>query len=348
MRATKRQLAALLFLGAMVGCGLDLAGLEITTDGMDGGVGGEGGVVGPDASLDGSPANGDGGVTVDGCVLGTGGCVLVPPGWNLVGFASTTDAGCPPGLASPSTDVLEGPTAPAGACACGTCAVTTPPTCTGKVDIGFDIDGTHSCAFPGAPSSNANNPAGGCGQDLFLGTESSGIEAKLTPTPPDGGVCASSGVLQKANVIYAAKGRVCTPASPAAIGCAGSTCTPSLAAPFGACIAQAGDQACPAGNFSVKHLVGTDVTANCGTCGCSMTGACAGTYTLYTDTGCAVNPTVLTVNGTCVRNAAMDGQSYKSYRYALSPTGVGCTATGTAPVAQNVALVGSQTVCCPP
>lgn len=343
MRATRRLLATLLGFGALVGCGLEIAGLSGTVDGMSDG---EGGIIGADASADGSLA--DGGAAVDACVPGTGNCVLVPAPWSLVAFATTADAGCPPGLASPSTDVMEGPSAEAGACACGTCAVTTPPTCTGKVDIGYDTDGTHSCAFAGVPSQNANSPAGGCGQDLFLGTEPNGIEGKLTPTPPDGGVCGAPGVLQKANVTYAAKGRICTPGIPADIGCSGDTCAPNVAAPFRACISQAGDQACPAGNFSVKHLVGTDVTANCGTCACSMTGTCAGTYTLYTDTACTVNPTVLAANGTCVRNAAIDGKSYKSYRYTLAPTGLGCTATGTAPVAQNVALAGSQTVCCPP
>ena len=327
---TRRRLAMLFCLAALVGCALDLAGLPGVGDGTaDGGNPG-----GPDASADGSV---EGGRTV-----------TVPAGWTLVGFATNTDAGCPPGLAAPATDVLEGPSADAGSCGCAACAVTTAPTCTGKVNVFFDFDNLHQCQFPGVPSQNGNSPAGGCLNDMFTANEIAGTETKLVPTPPGGGVCASPGVFQKENLTYAAKGRVCAPESPAAAGCAGSTCAPNLPAPFRACISQAGDRPCPAGDFSVKHLVGTDVSATCGACGCSVTGTCSGSLTMYSDTGCANNPEVLTANGQCLRNAAIDGNSYKSYRYALSPTGVGCVATGVAPTAQNVSLLSAQTVCCPP
>ena len=336
---TNRKLATLVCL-ALAGCGLDLAGVPQVGDGTD-----DGGITGGgDASSDGSVADGG----VDACMPGTAGCVVVPNSWALVGFANTTTAACPAELASPSIDVLEGPSAGAGSCACGTCSVSAPPTCTGKVDVFFDVDGLGNCQFPGAPTKNGNSPAGGCLSDMYKAAEPANIEVKLVPTPPDGGACAAPGVLQKANITYAAKGRVCTPASPAAVGCAGSTCAPNLPLPFHACIAQAGDQACPAGDFSVKHLVGTDVTATCGACGCSVTGACAGSVTMYSDTACTQNPDVLTANGQCLRNAAIDGKSYKSYRYTLSPTGVGCAAAGTAPAAQMVALVGTETVCCLP
>ena len=200
---------------ALAACGLDLAGIPQMGDGTD-----DGGITGSaDASSDGSMV--DGGVVA--CIPGTGGCVVVPTSWALVAFATTMTAPCPPDLASPSIDVGEGPSAGAGSCACGACSVSAPPTCTGKVDVFFDVDGLANCQFPGAPPKNGNSPAGGCLTDMYKAAEPANIEVRLVPTPPDGGACGAPGVLQKANITYAANGRVCTPASPAAVGCAGST-----------------------------------------------------------------------------------------------------------------------------
>jgi hypothetical protein len=109
--------------------------------------------------------------------------------------------------------------------------------------------------------------------------------------------------------------------------------------------------ACPAGPFTVKHVVGTDVTFDCGStmCGCNVTGDCKdGTVTFFTDSGCQSNPLVLVTDDMCHAVAGGGGNTmYKSYRYDATPMNVACaTAAPAAP--SNVQLVGATTICCAP
>ena len=342
-----------------VACGLDVAGTASidATDGdaspaIDGGV----------PPIDGSAADGDqpsdAGTAPDadaalppppidasGCDAAAG-CVVVPTGWTVVAFEPTRSASCPTGFADAGPlDVVEGPTAPPSACACEGCAVTTQPSCaSGAVQVFFDTGGPMTCALPGVPAQNANNPAGSCGTDMYTGAVGT-FDVKYVPPPPSGGACAAQGLVEKQNVTYAASERLCNADSLVAAGCKGSDCTPTLPAPFKACIAGAGNQSCPA-PYTDAHHIGTDVTYTCSACSCAVTATCTGTMTLYTDTGCTMGAHSLAADGVC-RGSGKNGP-FNSYRYTgNSPSNVTCQA-GLVPPPTGLTLTNQLTVCCAP
>ena len=164
------------------------------------------------------------------------------------------------------------------------------------------------------------------------------------PPPASGGVCAAPGILEKQNVTYAAKGRLCQPDSAASAGCVGNDCTPTLPAPFRACVVGAGNQTCPA-PYTVTHHVGTDVSYSCAGCACAVTATCDGTMTLYTDGACQNGAKSEPVDGQC-RNAASG--TFNSYKYTgNAPTAVACQSGPPSPPS-GVMLAGSLTICCAP
>ncbi len=278
------------------------------------------------------------------CTLATG-CIVVPTGWTLVAIDTVaTPPACPTGFAgAAANDVVEGPNAGATACGCATCSIGTQPDCSsGAVKVAFDFGGGQ-CGTAGSPPQNNNTPAGSCGTDMYTGTLNN-LELKLTPSGPTGGACTSAGALQKQNVTYAGRARVCQPDSPAAAGCNGNQCTPTLPAAYSACIAMAGNQACPA-PMTVKHRVGSDVSYTCAACPCSVGAKCSGTMTLYRDNQCTSMPHVLAVDDVC--HPSGTNQSYSSYKYTGTASNVTC-APGAAPAPQNLALVGEETICCAP
>src|SRR5438477_2785853 len=94
---------------------------------------------------------------------------------------------CGPGFNTPSP-VVEGPAPPPGACACGTCSVTDPGSCT-KGDFGVAIDGAAigSCSLAGTLKAND----GACSKLPVNYKTSAGSKAKVTAAPWTGpGACA--------------------------------------------------------------------------------------------------------------------------------------------------------------
>jgi hypothetical protein len=109
---------------------------------------------------------------------------------------------------------------------------------------------------------------------------------------------------------------------------------------------EAGDAPCPSG-FPARHLVGTDVDYTCSSCVCAITAACSGTMNVYTDGACTNLGVTLKVDGACNPVPSQPGEMYASYKYVANPAAnVQCTSSGTSS-AQNVALAGVATVCCP-
>ena len=100
-----------------------------------------------------------------------GDCIVVPSGWTLVAFAPTQASPCPSGFAQP-TGVVEGPSA-TSACECGTCGVTTQPSCAGgPIKVLYDTitsAGAGTCDLPGTVTPLGNSPAGTCLTDLYKG-----------------------------------------------------------------------------------------------------------------------------------------------------------------------------------
>ncbi len=280
------------------------------------------------------------------CTNTDAGCVVVPTGWELVAFAPSQATACPTGFGTP-TNLVEGPNA-SSACGCGTCTTSTQPTCTsGAVGLTYDTKSSGFGAFCIFPSTSlANSPAGACSTSLAPGAYDT-YYLEFTAPAASGGVCAAP--TTTGTVTYAASDRTCTPTSLAAANCSGGACAPTLTGPYEACITPTapGQVACPAGPLGVQHIVGTSATFSCAACSCAVTGTCAGTVTMYSDTACTKNPTAYST-GTCddvVGGTGNPTADYNSYKYAGGAVSkVKCTATAGA--AQNVALNNETTICC--
>ena len=333
----------------LAACGLELGGLgEVPSDG---GIGSSrDGAGSPGGGEDGSTAAGDGGGEVESqpsgsCSSDAAGCSAIPSGWTLVAFAANQGTPCPSGFAEP-TNLVEGPNT-ASACACGACSIGTQPTCTaGAVASFFDVHnllGPNTCGSAGTPPSLSNDPVGACDTDLFKGDYSTFDLEYLAPGP-SGGQCASAGQ-PTGNLSYASQETLCAPIVAQAAGC----CVPSLAAPYGACVAQSGSVSCPAGTpFTEQHVVGTSVALTCTACGCSATAECGGRVALFTDSSCTQGEFDVGADGACHPGPGGLGTAFNSYQYVANiPTNVACAATGSSSAA-NVTLTDQQTICCQP
>src|SRR6185503_2838392 len=191
--------------------------------------------------------------------------------------------------------------------ACG--CTTTQPTCTGG-NITFHL-GNATC---NATTQDEVANTGNCEQLSNQFSTSGGSKVAVTGPPPSGGSCTPTSTFNVPPVGYAHQGRTCALGGNAASCGAGNECVPNPA-PFTMCVSQPGAVACPSG-FPTQHLVGTSVTdtRGCSACGCTFdAGACTGTTTLYTNTGCSQTPTPFTTDGTC-SNAGT--HTWKSYAYA--------------------------------
>ncbi|MGO9838322.1 MAG: hypothetical protein ACLP1X_29430 [Polyangiaceae bacterium] len=279
-------------------------------------------------------------------------CVVVPTGWTFVAFAPTQSAPCPTGFGQ-SADFVEGPDT-TNACGCAACTTTTQPSCAaGPLQVLYDEITNVSagtCNLPGSVTPLGNSPAGTCLTDLYQGDYAL-YDLEYVPSGPSGGVCSSPGATSLNDVTYAAHDRTCTPASPQSAGCSGNVCTPIAGGPYAGCIAAPGAVTCPAGPLSVQHLVGTDVSFDCSSCTCTVTGTCTGTVTLYSDEGCTRGALDVPADGTCYEVLDLvtkPATSYNSYIYTgNSPSDIACEASG-ASSAQDVALANETTICCAP
>jgi hypothetical protein len=280
-----------------------------------------------------------------------GSCFAVPVGWTVVAFAPTQAAACPPGFGQ-SADLVEGPDA-TNACGCGTCQVTTQPSCaSGPIQVFFDNVSSAdagTCNLAGSVTPLGNSPAGTCLTDLYQGSYRL-FDLEYVPSGPSGGACASPGAAALGNLTYAARDRTCTPSSAPPAGCNGMVCTATPAGPYTGCITAPGDVACPSGPLTARHLVGTDTSFDCAACACTVTGDCTGTVTLFSDTQCKGAPLAVPADGSCnmVRGLGTPAASYNSYSYqANAPTQVDCSASGSSSP-ESVALTNEATICCAP
>lgn len=320
-------LVAVGVLGAALGaCGLSLVGSsaeERSPDASPETTGPE-----PDGSTPNTPgadaSRGDDSSTVppppgcdpDACALPSG------AGFTLALFGDAAQA-CPAEFAS--SDVLENPIAGTGACTCGDC--TAQINCsTGSISTNYD-NGNGSCGQNGA-ALQANN--GVCRN--VNGTF--GENASVEPPTPVVGTCSAPGVASRAAVTTTAR-RICSPASTA---CTALACTPPTG--MAACLVHDGDVACPA-SAPNKHLVGTDFTLSCASCGCTLAVECGGKMEFFSQQGCNGSTRTLNVNVCTSTNQA----SFSSTKWTGTVAQQTCT-KGTPP-APAFALTDSRTVCCP-
>lgn len=327
--------------GAGLDAAPDAAGLDAAPDtAMD---------AGQDAPTDsGGDALSDAGLLLD--AAGVDGSFLIPPGWNVVAFASSPQAGCPSAFSASPLNVVFGTETPAaGACVCDSCSVSTQPSCVvGAIGGGYDLNGSRTCTTTSQPLANAM--AGGCNTDNPHGRLSTS-DVEWTPLGPSNGACIAAAPTAHANqVAFSGQGLTCSPEADAGNGCYdGGTCSPTLAAPFMFCVAQSGDVSCPAALFTVAYHVGSGASLSCsGTCGCAVDATCTnGAVTYYRDTECT-NPMtlVMAANGMC--NAANGGgNTFGSYIYSATADNVTCSPSGN-PTTIDVGLASEETICCVP
>jgi hypothetical protein len=284
------------------------------------------------------------------CLNDAAPCIVVPTGWTLVAFTPDQSTLCPAGFTSGSMDFVDGPAVGASKCSCGTCTVTSAPTCnSGEIPVHYDETisaGAGTCDLVAMPGTGPliNSPPGSCGTDLYQGSYAD-FDISYTSPPAAGGACtapgAPSGVATSTGV-----DRACVADTAQAANCNGNACSPSIGDPFKPCIMATGAVACPAGPLSVRHEVGTAASVTCPGCGCSVAADCSGTVTLYTDTRCTTGPFKVAADGSC-NPIHLQHASYNSYIYSGgAPTDVSCAASD--PGAPTAGLVNPTTICCAP
>jgi hypothetical protein len=254
-------------------------------------------------------------------------CTAPPGGWTRAAYLGDRSMTCPAGAAS--LDAVEHPTAAAGACSCGSCAITVHQSCSsGDVPTFYDSTPSPTCGSGGATVRNA--PAGAC---VNLGPFTLGRHFRGTPPPPTGPSQCTIVAVGARGMVATTPVRVCTPAIP-------NDCSLNN---LGDCIASPGDVACPVDSpYQIKHLVGSDFTLTCGngTCTCDLTTTCKGTLAVSGQSDCG-NSFSLDVDDKC--NGA-NQLSYQYTRYTGVIANESCAA-GAAP-APSVELTGPQTLCC--
>jgi len=305
---------------------------------------------GADATMDateGAPADAASEASVPAEAAGADGGFVVPSGWTLVAFASTSQSACPAGFTNPTAVVFGTATAGTGACTCNACSITTQPSCvTGEITDTYNVTGG-ACSNTGAPLANTN--AGGCNAENF-GTLPLAEVVDWVPPGPSGGACSISPTADTTQVSFAQQGLVCSLDEDAGAGCDdGGACSPAIRGPFKACILPLaepdGGAICPPG-FGVAVEVGTGATLGCSdTCDCAVQTTCEDvTLTYYSDNNCQRNALVSTSAGICARTGASGSRGYQSYILSATVNAT-CAPSGTSTVT-SPGLANEQTVCC--
>jgi hypothetical protein len=306
-----------------------LAACAFHTNGLGGagsssaGPGGGGGSTSVSASSA-SASTGTGGA--GGCTGNPSMCGVVPAGWQRIGFAESPSAPCPAGFTA--QDAIESPAA--APCTCGACSQQPPACDQGSVATFYDT-GNATCQKGGQAAANSN--AGGCnGTNTSFGSHFSG-----TAPPPVGGSCTATAAPAPMAVTDTAV-RICTSDVPA---CEAELCKGG--GTFSECVVADGDQPCPAGPYTQKHLVGDAGPVTCGACTCTLSATCKGKLDYFTDGNCSMNALHLPVDGTCVA-VGTGSTTYHSYEYTGTVDTISCNVSPTA--SATVDLTSKRTVCC--
>jgi hypothetical protein len=235
------------------------------------------------------------------------------------------------------SDVQEGITAAPATCGCS-CSKTDPNCAQGNLTI--TAGGNMNC---NNVTNQNNNPAtAGCHMlSSVFSTFNQSISVK--PPAPSGGSCTANPTKTVPMATTQHQGRTCTYTGTMGSGCMNQDVCMPKAAPFTACVAMAGMNACPMG-FPVQHLVGSMLsdTRDCSACTCTFNaGTCGGTTTFYTDNACTFNAQAFAADGACHLAA---NRTWRSYKYAPT-TNASCTASAVNAIG-GVTFADLRTVCC--
>jgi hypothetical protein len=258
----------------------------------------------------------------------------VPNNWTAAAYTPDARPACATGFNTP-LDVREGITAANATCGCG--CTTQAPSCTAG-NLTVTAGGNASCNNVTNQSVTA---AAGCNALTQFPTNNQSISA--TGPAPSGGGCTANPTSTVPAVSYQHQGRTCALAGNAGGGCTnGAVCAPK-AAPFTACVSQAGMNACPNG-YPVQHLVGSMLsdTRACTACTCAFNaGTCGGTATFYTDNACTQNTQNVAADGLC---HGVGNRTWRTYKYAPQNT-PSCAASAVSATG-SASFSDLKTVCC--
>lgn len=275
-------------------------------------------------------------------------CVpLAPLGWvGPVAFTDAIDAMTDGSVAScPSlfpNQLIEGGEnigCPSATCAPCKCTQSTAATCQADTHSLWTIS---DCTGTGLNEDVV--ASGDCVNGDFSATY-----LKLSQPHTVGGACTpSGGQATKTTAAFGTRGLVCGGAAPLQGGCAPTDrCIAQALAPFtaGACVYQTGELACPAADYTVKHVLyqGISDSRSCTTCACDK--ATKADCTTFTTKFFAAASCMGTSNGSAVQPtcAAIPYQGSALFQ-ATAPT-IACPHSGGEP---SGGCTGTQptTVCC--
>jgi len=251
----------------------------------------------------------------------------VPAGWSPVLYS--TSGGCPSGFGN-EMQVKADPIVRSGACAC-TATNPSPPSCqTGTVHV-----------HPGCASS-ALDIAFTNGACAPVSTTLQATQA-IAPLAPSGGGCTASAIADDGKLDSTGV-TLCAPIA----ACPINVCEGRAPQGFTACIAHAGDVACPPGPFATKHAIADAVAVDCSQActTCVADASCSTpTVTFFADTACnnGAFVTATVADGTC-RNTGVAGASVTAATYVAATIGVTYAASG--PLTARVRPTNGRTVCC--
>jgi hypothetical protein len=307
-------------------------------------------------------------------------CVdAIPVGWGTFGYVSLfrgsplSDPACPTGalLAVHSgNDNLQNATAQCSACGCGApvwngCELTdfnpgaggtqgirardvscATLNATNLDDLSVPAGWDGSCNGPDFAPGGGTCPGGSCNQS---------VQAQLAR--PSNGTCQPTGGAVSGGDPSWGEGVKACKAESGLEGCSGSqVCVPRPEAPFEprACIAKAGDNACPAGAFSLKSVSYGDFddTRDCSDCSCgsAVNGTCKLTVSLFSDAALnsCNNPLAMVESGECVDLPSNSRVGSRTAAITQAPAGGSCSVTGGGVASGGVTPIDPTTFCCLP
>ncbi|AUX31837.1 MULTISPECIES: hypothetical protein [Sorangium] len=327
--------------------------------------GSAGGGAGAEDCSNGDDDDGDGLVDCADPACGDFVCTTaVPEGWSgyfaLFDGEPARDPGCPDAFAAGEPFVgNRGLSAPPARCTCS-CGPAEGQACDALGDVLITVSdapcgSAHVCAWeldkiPGWMPNTCKGPDGvfGGGTTCMPGGRCDAspdgrpcvASVSASAIAATGGACAANPVqVQTEDPRWTRLGRACAAAEPPGQGCnLGRVCVPRPSAPFegGLCIAKDGDNPCPPGAYTERHVFFTGVEDDRGckddcACGAPSGGACPTTITLYSDDDridtCTTPLTELQTGG-C---EDLEGNPTIVGRKAMlpgAPTGGACAASG--------------------
>lgn len=290
---------------AFVACGLEVTGAQTQPD------------LAPIKEVD-ATITGDarGPSTIEeACEAGTGSDLLIL-------LKNETDS-CPTGTREQTRDTL--PTAAEGACSCGTCTVSSEPSCAGA-DLRWEWGGNSACTD---------------GPELYNITGDRNCITLYAPGPPRqiaafnhwdrkprAGACTATAAVDSSKVAFN-KVRTCTPEATTA-------CAAPRTANQRLCVVTSG--VCT-GELSERVVIGDEPAARCESCGCTRTSTeCVIDY--FSDEGCNNLVHTHKADGNC---AATNSPTLAAIRVFPSPPT--CNLTPTKPL---LTVTNERTLCCTP